>query len=164
MKTIKLLLILVVFLVSGCNSNAGRHFINNPAPVTLLTMEDGTTKSLSQYEGNPVVISFWATWCKSSGPIMSRLNNFAGIHPNVPVLVISIDKLDQEKDVKERMLRYPNLKLVYSGNDVSDIAYTTWEGDMIPYLAVIEGDGRVVAVGNSDDIVYEHFKVPTPHE
>lgn len=157
------ILIVFCFFLMGCGSTAGRHFINNPAPVTLLSMEDGTTKSLSQYEGRPVVINFWATWCKNSGPIMNRLDQFAAKNPNVAVLAISLDKLSQEAEVKERMKRYPHLQLVYSGNDVSDIAYISWEGDMIPYIAVVEGDGKVVAVGNSDDIVYQYFKVPQPH-
>jgi len=164
---LKLLLILSVYLLSfvtGCASTAGQRFINNPAPVTLLTMEDGSTRSLSQYEGKPVVLFFWSTWCKHSNPILNRLNKFAATHQEVPVIAVSIDTLELENDVKERMKRYPHLQSVFSGNDVSDIAYVSWEGDSLPYIAVIEGDGRVAAVGDTDDIVYKYFKVPSPQE
>ncbi len=37
--------------------------IEHPAPDFSLTTLDGSTASLSDYRGKPVILNFWATWC-----------------------------------------------------------------------------------------------------
>lgn len=63
--------------------------------VDLKTL-DGSKFNITEIEneGNPIVISFWATWCK---PCKKELNNIAEIYEdwqdetNVKVIAISID-------------------------------------------------------------------------
>jgi cytochrome oxidase Cu insertion factor (SCO1/SenC/PrrC family) len=54
-----LLLVLVVFL-SACsgNSTADEIAVGNPAPDFTLTAADGSTVSLSEYDGQPVLLFF----------------------------------------------------------------------------------------------------------
>jgi len=44
--------------------------VNHPAPDFTLTTLDGETFTLSEYQGTPIVLNFWATWC---GPCRSEM-------------------------------------------------------------------------------------------
>jgi peroxiredoxin len=47
---------------AGANS-APAPIAGSPAPDFTLKTLDGSTASLSQYRGQPVLINFWASWC-----------------------------------------------------------------------------------------------------
>lgn len=146
--------ILVIVFFSACTPAMETQFLGKPAPITMMSLVDGRSVALSQFQGQPVVISFWALWCKSSPEVLADLNEFAEKNREIPVLAINIDKFEKEQEVLERIKRYPYLRHVFSGNDIGDSAYVAWEGEMIPFVAVIDRDG---VVRYSKDEVSEDF-------
>ncbi len=87
----KLLSILVIFLFTTTLFSQTRTLPNKEVK-TL----DGSNFNITELdnEGNPIVISFWATWCK---PCKKELNNIAEIYDEwqqetgVKIVAISID-------------------------------------------------------------------------
>ena len=69
---------------------------------------NGVTKNLSKFSnnGNPIIISFWATWCK---PCIKELNNIAEVYEDwqdetgVKVIAISIDDARNMSKVKPKV-------------------------------------------------------------
>ncbi len=63
--TVTMLLIAAIALFSGgCRSeHATRGFTGQPAPDFTLTMLDGSELTLSELQGRPVLVEFWAPWC-----------------------------------------------------------------------------------------------------
>ena len=88
-KVLFSLLIMIVFTSIGFTQN---RTLPNIQVKTL----DGSKFNISKIEneGSPIVISFWATWCK---PCKKELNNIAEVYDdwqdetNVKVIAISID-------------------------------------------------------------------------
>ena len=91
MRTKKLLFFLSIVLFTS--------FIfaqNRTLPNTVVKTLQGSNFNIKNIEnnGNPIVISFWATWCK---PCKKELNNIAEVYEdwqdetNVKLVAISID-------------------------------------------------------------------------
>ena len=83
------MLVIVSFLVMACSLFDTFPLLNNPAPDFTLKTLGGREVKLSQFQGNPVMINFWATWC---GPCRAELpliqDRFEKHYPNLVVLAV----------------------------------------------------------------------------
>ncbi|MHB1462791.1 MAG: TlpA family protein disulfide reductase [Armatimonadota bacterium] len=76
-----------------------------------LTMLDGSSTTLSEYQGKVVVLDFWASWCnpcRMSVPDMNKLaKEYAG--KDVVVLAVATDtaRANVDKGIKEFGIEYP---------------------------------------------------------
>ena len=75
--------------------------------VDLKTLDNNTFNTSDFYnDGKPIVISFWATWCK---PCIKELNNIAEVYEDwqdetgVKVIAISIDDARNMSKVKPKV-------------------------------------------------------------
>lgn len=110
------------------------------------------------------MVVFWATWCSKSRRVLNKLNAFAGRYAgrnDVVFLAASIDKADKIQDVKDRVTytQLNNFRHAFSGNDIYDEAYISFDGDNLPFIVVIDPAGKVVHIGTEDDPVYAAFGV-----
>ncbi|WP_270182497.1 redoxin domain-containing protein [Alkalihalobacillus sp. CinArs1] len=90
--------------------------INDRAPdFTLTTLEDEEKVSLSDFEGKPVFLNFWATWCPPCEEEMPDIQAFADQYgEEVEVISVNFTKFEPKKDeipifVEENNLRFPVL-------------------------------------------------------
>ena len=157
-------IILLGFLVVGCSAASGSKLIGKPAPLSRVTLLDGDIVALDQFvgHGKPAVLAFWATTCSYSPRAIESLDRIAvKLKPQgVQFLAISIDKSDAIEKL-HGMVKYremKNLTHCYSGNDVYDEAYISYDGGELPYFVVIDGQGTVVAAGNKASVVEDYFK------
>ena len=90
--TKKILLRILAIVLLSIISSAQNRALPNKEVKTL----DGSNFNITNLEnnGNPIVISFWATWCK---PCKKELNNIAEVYEewqdetSVKIVAISID-------------------------------------------------------------------------
>jgi len=52
---------------------------------------DGTTKSLADYRGKPVILHFWASWCFQCRAELPGLEAWIKANPDVTVIPVSVD-------------------------------------------------------------------------
>jgi thiol-disulfide isomerase/thioredoxin len=53
---------------------------------------DGQLQALQQYQGRPLLVNFWATWCPPCVRELPLLNHVARQQPQVQMLGIAVDK------------------------------------------------------------------------
>ena len=103
-NTMKKLLILTAFISYSLLS----YSQNRKLPKVDLKTIDNNTFNTSDFDndGQPIVISFWATWCK---PCIKELNNIAEFYEDwqdetgVKVIAISIDDARNMSKVKPKV-------------------------------------------------------------
>jgi peroxiredoxin len=62
--TVALLLIGVMWVLTGRDVLPATGEVNRPAPAFSLPTLDGSTVNLADYEGQVVLVNFWGTWCE----------------------------------------------------------------------------------------------------
>lgn len=84
----------------------------NEAPEWTLPSIEGGDVTLSDYEGQTVVLNFWATWCGPCKSEIPEFREFVSENPDIPVFGIAVDgsvgKLRQF--AKKNRMNYPVLK------------------------------------------------------
>ncbi|RBL88130.1 TlpA family protein disulfide reductase [Chitinophaga flava] len=95
--------------------------------------------------GKPMIISFWATWCK---PCISELETIADDYDNwkktsgVKLIAISIDDARTSSGIKSLVASRGWQYEVY--NDYNKDLYRALGIANVPYTVILNGDGTVV--------------------
>lgn len=122
-------------------------FSQNSIPSVNLKSLDGKTINSSTFnnDGKPMVINFWATWCK---PCVRELSNIAELYPDwvdetgVKVIAISID----DTRSMARVAPFVNGKgweyEVYV--DPNSDFKRAMNVPNVPHTFLIDGDGKIV--------------------
>ncbi len=113
-----LVLILVIATAhSGCSFQST---LSGRASDFTLDSLDGDAITLSDMEGQVVVLDFWATWCNPCIKEMPHLQELYEQHAGQEVVVLAINVMEERGDVAEFMAEY---------------GYT--------FTVLLDGDGRV---------------------
>ncbi|MBX3054611.1 MAG: TlpA family protein disulfide reductase [Caldilineaceae bacterium] len=78
-------------MIAGGKSNPPLQ-PGSPAPDFALVLEDGSHLSLSDLQGRPIVINFWATWCGPCRLEMPELMRAAVNDPNLILLAVNVQE------------------------------------------------------------------------
>lgn len=87
-----------VFAIGQANAEAGKvsviHAHEEPKniPDYEFYSPSGQVKTLSQLEGQPIVLNLWATWCAPCREEMPSLDRLAELTPDLQVIAVSQDR------------------------------------------------------------------------
>ncbi len=106
---------------------------------------DGPERSINEWDGDVVVLNFWATWCT---PCREEIPLFSALHEEfspqgVHFLGLAIDDPEPMRAFLAQVeMSYPTLYGMESALDIA-AAYGNDRGTL-PYTVIIDRDGRVI--------------------
>lgn len=117
--------------------------LGSPRPDFALVDPDGAPGRIADFDGRPVLINFWATWCAPCIREMPLLQEVADRNAEaLTVLGIAIDEAEAVREFLDRLqIRYPNL-LAGDQGDAIQPAFGN-PGRMLPYSVMVDAQGIV---------------------
>lgn len=121
--------------------------IGEPAPVVEITDFDGQVIDISQQYGQkPIVLDFWAAWCKYCLLEMPELETISQEYGN-DLLIIGVHRSETEyKRVAEQLAQDANVSYTLVQDDGS--LYQATGGIGMPVAVFIDSDGVVRRIKN----------------
>jgi thiol-disulfide isomerase/thioredoxin len=117
-----------------------------PAPEIVSSDLSGTSRRLSEFKGEPVLLFFWASWCPHCVGFIPRLKEvFSSHNLNVRIVAISLD--DDHKSWQDAVNQHSMSHWI----NLSDLK--RWKGSATqsycvhrtPTMVLINSDGLIVA-------------------
>ena len=146
---IKVALIRAALELEGVPSSY-KAYIGKPMPELKLSSFDGTRSSqLADYRGKVVVLDFWASWCPTCYPPVTKMQTLVADNPQwigkVELITVSVDS-DLVKAVGVIDKKNWNRTL----NRAADIQELNAIGvSVIPLVIVIAPDGRIATMAGA---------------
>ncbi|HMQ54461.1 MAG TPA: redoxin domain-containing protein [Anaerolineae bacterium] len=148
MRTMVVWLGLLLF-IAGCSNQQPPSSADQPSPLPPMTPEPvynftlktlaGETVSLDEFQGEWVLINFWATWCHPCVEEMPYLQQIAD-EGDMVVLGVNFNESPEvvTQFVDEHHISFPILM------DPSEVILTMYQARSLPRTFVVDPDGMVV--------------------
>ena len=124
----------------------GTAALGERAPEVALTDFEGESFSLQDYEGRPVVMNFWASWCPFC---VAEMPDFEKVHRSLSeeVVFLGIDQCEScqggSRDAAERLARETGVSYRLA-EDPNGSVFIAFGGSSMPTTIFIDANGRVV--------------------
>lgn len=108
---------------------------------TTLSDSAGKPYALKQYQGKPMILNFWATWCEPCREEMPEISAFAQAHPDIVVLGLAIDEAAAVHEFTQTTpVKYP---LLIAEEDMSLAQGLGNDKGVLPYTVILSAQGQV---------------------
>lgn len=137
---------------AAATTTASGAGVGLPAPDFTLPKPDGSTFTLSEQRGTPVVLNFWATWCLPCQKELPALQNAAEQYAG-SVVFVGVDQ-GETADAVERYLRDMDVTFATPLDAHGDVG-VEYNVKGLPTTYFIDADGviRSVWMGEMNAIV-----------
>lgn len=115
------------------------------APDFQLTTLDGEVVTLSDYQGQKVILNFWATWCPPCRAEMPHMQNYfedQAEEANVVILAVNLTTEDKGLKTIEDFVEEFGLEFSIPMDDKGDVG-STYQAVSIPTSYTIDTKGRI---------------------
>lgn len=125
----------------GQETSAVPVTVDYPAPPLSLTDLDGAARSLSDYQGQVVLVNMWATWCPPCREEMPALESFYQSYRDQGFVIIGLNDGEAAMDVRDFVISYGLTFPVWlDPTYISESAFNTMN---LPSSFVIDRQGQV---------------------
>lgn len=117
-----------------------------PVPANSFVLFDGTTASLADYQGRPLVANFWASWCPSCVAEMSAAFKPVQEQLGDQVAFLGLN-LQDERDRALELVEETGVLFDLAEDPIGDL-YIELGGIGMPFTVFIDADGNIIEKHN----------------
>ena len=110
-------------------------------PAVNLGVRDGKSVSLQSFQGKPVLLDFWATWCAPCVESLPALEKLYNETADKGLVLLSIDNDEVAKTATEFLAKR---KAPWANFHLTDDVAAAFPEHGIPYLVLVDSSGKVV--------------------
>lgn len=125
------------------------------APSFTLPTLDGGEVSLADYEGQPVVLDFWASWCPNCNKTAPHLTRFAEERSDVAVIGINMDR-EGKSTIQDHVDKY-GVKYPVALDEAGSVTETYRVTATSTYI-FIDAEGVIRDIKAGTALEYEDFE------
>jgi len=126
-------------------------------PDFAFTDLDGKPHQFSEFRGKYVMLDFWGTWC---GPCRKELPDLEKAYQQFRSRGFVVLGMDDDKDTEAARKVLAEAGATYpqsSGETGNALVYRRFRIGAFPTKALLDGEGKVVAMGYQGGLDHEHF-------
>ncbi len=145
-----LVVVLAVF-VNGADGDVAKAVpAGEPAPDVAFRLFDGTETSLADFEGRPLVLNFWASWCPAC---VAEMPSFQAVHEAIgtEVVFLGLDVQDT-RTAADAFVEQSGVGYLL-GEDPDGAGLAAFDGIAMPTTIFIDEAGNVV--GRHSGAIFE---------
>ena len=91
---------LIAAIVAFASAPLAAQTVGDTAPAFTLKALDGNAVSLSDFKGHPIVINFWASWCRPCRDEMPVMVEAYRAHKDSGLIILAVNGRDQETSMR----------------------------------------------------------------
>lgn len=115
-----------------------------PAPELSWQNEHGETRTLADYQGNVVILNFWATWCAPCVIELPHLEKLQRRYGAAGLRVVALSTDVEGPKTVQSFLAQRNLRRLEVANNPSQAILTPFQVRALPVSFVIDADGNMI--------------------
>jgi thiol-disulfide isomerase/thioredoxin len=121
-----------------------------------LTLTDGSTLDVSQFEEEPIIVVSWATWCSLCRGVLDTASAVQ-THFGDRVTVIAVNRKEDESIVRDFRAAFPLPENIIYTRDDADAYYLKSGGQGMPEVVVYDSKGNLalhlLSIPTKDELI-----------
>jgi peroxiredoxin len=123
---------------------------------SLTDLATGQRVTLSQFDGQPVLLFFWATWCPHCNNEIDFIETITQTYKDAGLVVLSINEAENPAIVSAYQSAHLLTFLILL--DPDSVVQSAYQVDPIPRHFFVNSSGRIVSIGRGE-MTLEEMKV-----
>lgn len=157
-----IMLTVCCLLMAGCKNSEKNSYPElsegDAAPDFTVELNNGNEFTLSEHEGEVILLNFWATWCS---PCVEEMPAFDRLYEEYgdKLQVLAVNSVENKETV-DRFVSEKNYKFPFGYDEKAEVN-KMYPSEGIPYTVIIGRDGKVKKTflgADEADVQYKEYR------